>query len=161
MAIDVEEFYRRFGPMVMRRCKSLLRNEDEAMDAMQDVFVNVLKNEKRLTQQAPSSLLYRIATNVCLNKIRARKWHYESEGSVDDILLRIADARDFEEQSLARGVLDRLFQREKESTRTIAVLHYLDGMTFQEVADEVGMSVSGVRKRLRTLKSHVQELEGA
>jgi DNA-directed RNA polymerase specialized sigma24 family protein len=31
----------------------------------------------------------------------------------------------------------------------------------QEVADAVGMSVSGVRKRLRHLKQHVQELEGS
>jgi DNA-directed RNA polymerase specialized sigma24 family protein len=32
------------------------------------------------------------------------------------------------------------------------VLHHVDGLTLEEVAAEVGMSVSGVRKRLRTIK---------
>ena len=40
----------------------------------------------------------------------------------------------------------------------MAILHYVDGMTLQEVADEVGMSVSGVRKRLRGLRAELHEL---
>ena len=43
----------------------------------------------------------------------------------------------------------------------MAVMHLLDGMTLEEVAAEFGLSVSGVRKRLRTLKAHVVELEGS
>jgi RNA polymerase sigma-70 factor (ECF subfamily) len=41
----------------------------------------------------------------------------------------------------------------------MAVLHLVDGLTLEEVAAEMGLSVSGVRKRLRTLKAHVAELE--
>jgi RNA polymerase sigma-70 factor (ECF subfamily) len=41
----------------------------------------------------------------------------------------------------------------------MAVMHYVDGMTYEEVAREVGLSVSGVRKRLRTLKAHVRDLD--
>jgi RNA polymerase sigma-70 factor (ECF subfamily) len=56
-------------------------------------------------------------------------------------------------------VLDRVLGREPVSTATIAVLHLHDGMTLQEVADAVGLSVSGVRKRLRKLKANLHELE--
>ena len=38
---------------------------------------------------------------------------------------------------------------------------YVDGMTLEEVAAEVGLSVSGVRKRLRVLKERVRGLEVA
>jgi RNA polymerase sigma-70 factor, ECF subfamily len=34
----------------------------------------------------------------------------------------------------------------------MAVLHYVDGLSLEQVADEVGLSVSGVRKRLRKLR---------
>ena len=61
---------------------------------------------------------------------------------------------------MARLFLDRVFEREQPSTRAIAVMHLLDGLTLEEVAHEVGLSVSGVRKRLRTLRSRVEELEG-
>ncbi|MEZ4449986.1 MAG: winged helix-turn-helix transcriptional regulator [Nannocystaceae bacterium] len=46
------------------------------------------------------------------------------------------------------------------STATIAVLHLHDGLTFEEVAEVVGLSVSGVRKRLRKLKATLADLEG-
>ena len=42
MAIDVEAAYRRYGPMVLRRCRQMLRDEQQATDAMQDVFVQLL-----------------------------------------------------------------------------------------------------------------------
>lgn len=157
VGIDVEACYRRYGAMVLRRCRSLLRHEEKAHDAMHDVFVQVLRRRDRLTADAPSSLLYRIATNVCLNRIRTEGRRPEHPG--DELLYRIAAASDPEESLRARSLLGRLFAAEQESTRTIAVLHLLDGMSLEEVAREVGLSVSGVRKRLRALRAHVRELE--
>lgn len=129
------------------------------MEATQDVFVQVLRRAHELDVSAPSSLLYRIATNVSLNRIRTAKRHPEHQD--DELLMRIAKASDMEEQTVAARMLQRLFGGEQESTATIAVLHLLDGLTLEEVADEVGMSVSGVRKRLRVLRAHLHELEEA
>ncbi|PJB40382.1 MAG: sigma-70 family RNA polymerase sigma factor [Deltaproteobacteria bacterium CG_4_9_14_3_um_filter_63_12] len=154
MAVDVEQFYELYGPMVLRRCRRLLRDDQAALDAMQDVFVRVLRNQERLDDRAPSGLLFRIATQVCLNRLRHAKRH--PEDSDQDLLLDIAASSDNEERSAARDLLNRLFSREHVSTQTIAVLHLLDGLTLDEVAAEVGLSVSGVRKRLRTLKGRVQ-----
>lgn len=155
--MDVEALYQRYGPMVMRRCRQMLRDEDQAMDAVQDVFVQVLKHRKRLKADYPSSLLYRMATNLCLNRIRDTRRRGETRD--EELLDRIADSEDVESRLEAGSLLDRLFQRQRESTRTMAVLHYVDGMTLEEVAREVGMSVSGVRKRLRGLRESLRELE--
>lgn len=162
MAIDTEALYRTHGPMVLRRCQRMLGSEVEAVDAMHDVFVNVLRFQDRLDAEAPSSLLYRMATNTCLNKIRSRGRRPEDPQS--ELLTRIAtlDDVDAERRAGARGLLARVFglvpEATRESTRTIAVLLMVDGMTLQEVADEVGMSVSGVRKRMRTLRERVGDL---
>jgi RNA polymerase sigma factor (sigma-70 family) len=155
--MDVEALYQRYGPMVMRRCRQLLRDEDQAMDASQDVFVQLLKNRKRLKADYPSSLLYRMATNLCLNRIRDQRRRGETRD--EEVLLRIADWDDMEGRLEARSLLERLFGQQRDSTRTMAVLHYVDGMTLAEVADEVGLSVSGVRKRLRGLRESLRELE--
>jgi RNA polymerase sigma-70 factor (ECF subfamily) len=158
MAIDVESAYRRYGPMVLRRCRTMLHDEHQATDAMQDVFVQLLRHHDRLEDRGLSSLLYRIATNVCLNRIRSSQRRPEDAAS--ELLGRIADAAASEDaRGEARSVLDRVLGREPVSTATIAVLHLHDGMTLQEVADAVGLSVSGVRKRLRKLKANLQELE--
>lgn len=157
MALDVAAYYSAHGPMVLRRCKRMLHDEEQALDAMHDVFVKLLRYEDRLRDEAPSSLLYRMATNECLNRIRGQKRRPETaEG---ELLARIASFDDLEGRAHRRSLLDRIFSREQESTGTIAVLHLVDGMTLEEVAQEVGMSVSGVRKRLRTLKARVAEQE--
>lgn len=157
MALDVEALYGRYGPMVLRRCRSLLRDDERALDAMQDVFVQLLRNEDRLDDAAPSSLLLRMATNHCLNRIRAGA--RRPEDADEEQLHRIAALDDLEVQSSNRSLLGRIFGAEQESTRTMAVMHLVDGMTLEEVALEVGLSVSGVRKRLRTLKAKVAAME--
>ncbi len=156
MAIDVEAYYRQYGPMVYRRCRYLLKHDEEARDAMQDVFVKLIQHEHSLRDDNPSSLLLRISTNECLNRIRSRK--RKPEDRDETLLDRIANAKDEGEQSLAKNLLNLAFGKQPESTRTIAVLHYLDGFTLEETAKQVGMSVSGVRKRLRNLSAQVKDL---
>ena len=156
-AIDVEQLYRSYAPMVLRRCRRLLQNEELAVDAMQDVFVRLLAHKDRLHGRYPSSLLYRMATNVCLNIIRDRKPERTDAG--EDILARIACCDEQENRTLAAVILDRIFDREKPSTREMAVLHFVDGMTYREVARATSLSVSGVRKRLRDFRARAMKAQ--
>ena len=151
--IDIEGLYERYGPMVLRRCRQLLRDEEEALDVTQDVFVQLLRRQDQLSDRYPSSLLFRIATNLCLNRIRDRRRLPSLPG--DEFLNKVARRGDLD----APLLLDGLFGRHPESTRTMAVLHWLDGMTFEQVARDCGMSVSGVRKRLRALRGTLEELK--
>ena len=156
---DVDELWNRYGSLVLRRCRQLLRDHDEALDVCQDVFVQILRRRDVLDIRFPSSLIYRIATNLCLNRIRDRRhWPDLVE---DEQLARIARLDDPTPAIHARSMLGRLFARHRESTRLIATLHFVDGLTLEEVAGEVGMSVSGVRKRLRALRKTLVELEAS
>ena len=155
--LDVARLSDRYGPMVLRRCRRLLGNEDEARDACQDVFVRLVERRTRLDGRFPSSLLYRVATNVCLNRIRDRRRAPETPDEAR--LLAIARAETPGGASEARLLLDWLFGRHPESSRTIAVLHYVDGLTLEQVAAETGMSVSGVRKRLRRLRATLTDAQ--
>ena len=167
MALDVESHYLRYGPMVLRRCRTLLRDPAKAEDAMQDVFVSLIRNEDRLRDEAAGALLLRVATNVCLNRLRGERRRPEDAHDDDDLALRIAQAddggSDAESRTLARSVLGKLFGADDPlaaSTRSLAFMHLVDGLTLQEVARESRLSVSGVRKRLRGLKGRLAELEG-
>lgn len=159
MPIDTAQLYEAHGPMVLRRCRRLLRDDGKALDAMHDVFVEILRRERTLDDTAPAGLLLRTATNVCLNKLRSERRHPEDRE--EELLFAIATHTEEspESRALARHVLDRLFRTAPASSRMMAVLHYVDGLTLEEVADEVGLSVSGVRKRLRTLQSELATLD--
>lgn len=155
MPVDIEALYRELGPVALRRCRRLLRDETKALDAMQDVFVEILRRKENLEATAPTALVLTVATNVCLNRLRTQRRHPEDSTDAEgSLLLRLANqGPDPEERSLARRTLDRILGRVPASTALMAVLHYVDRLTLEEVAAEVGLSVSGVRKRLRTLQA--------
>ncbi len=158
MTTDIELLYQKYGPLVLRRCERLLRDRARALDAMHDVFVQILRRRALLAHPAPAALLLRTATNVCLNELRSGRRHPEDRDEA--VLLAIAgDGASPESRALARRAVDRLLGRSEESTRLMAVLHYVDRLTLEEVAAEVGLSVSGVRKRLRTIQQCLPVLE--
>jgi RNA polymerase sigma-70 factor (ECF subfamily) len=123
--------------------------------------MQILRHPQLLDAEFPSSLLYKIATNNCLNRLRGRERRAESRD--EEALHAIASHDDVETRSAAGRLLDRIFRRlpdaARESTRVMAVLHYVDGLTLEEVARETSLSVSGVRKRLRTLQAGALTLE--
>ena len=154
MNIDIEDCYKKYAPMVFRRCLFLLKNEDEALDASQDVFVNLLRGKQRLHGKFLSSLLYTIATNVCLNMLRRRKFtvdkcdddQIETSGSDDPEFGKVEDSI----------IMEAIFQDESESTRAICFMYHRDGMTLREIGDVIGMSISGVRKRLTAFNARAK-----
>jgi RNA polymerase sigma-70 factor (ECF subfamily) len=156
VAFDVDAAYRRYASMVLRRCRRLVRDEAKAVDAMHDVFVNLLRAGDRLDDDAPASLLMRMATNVCLNQLRGER--RRPEDADDDAVLAIAAADEPGGRSFARLALGSILARELESTRVMAVLHHVDGLTLDEVGREVGLSAAAVRKRLRGLRARVAVL---
>ncbi len=150
---EITNFYEKYAAMVWRRCHQILKDSEEARDAMHDVFVKLMDKKDKMEGTFPSSLLFTMATHICLNRIRDSK---NRNRLLNDDLAHIALA-DEEQKNLTNIITDRIMGRESASTRVMAYLHYGDGMTLNEVAAETGLSVSGVRKRLRQFKERVQQ----
>ena len=150
---DFDALYRQYGPMVLRRCRTLLKNEDKALDAMQDVFVRLIERKEKISKVC-SSFLYTTATNVCLNKIRADKLRSGPEFDVVAELIEDTNSAAGEERIESSIVLECIFSERDTKDRQIAILHYLDGYTLEETAAAMKMSISGVRKRLEKLKEY-------
>ncbi len=147
--IDVAALYKRYGDMVYGRCLSLLRNDADAVDATQEVFLKAHRYAHRFEGRSKASTwLYRITTNHCLNVIRSRKRRPEDPVEEiedhlpppvgDSLLDRVAGAQ----------LVELLLSGWDERTQQCVVYHYLDGMTHDEVGELLGISGAAVRKRL-------------
>ena len=155
MAIDIEKLYAQYGPMVIRRCQSMLGSMDDALDAVHDVFVNLLTGRERLDARYPSSLLYTMATNVCLNRLRKKKRDYHWDFTRDDGAAFFVDDEGFNEVE-AKHLMEAILKDESEMSRTICFMYHADGMTLKEIGEAVGLSVSGVWKNLDAFKNRVR-----
>ena len=159
MAINVEALYEKYGPMVIRRCRKILRNEDDALDAVQDVFVNLLLTGLRLHDKYPSSLLFTIATNVCLNRLRNSKRLSLKDFSNEEDHKPFID--EGFEQVEAEIVMESILKDESEINRSIYFMYHIDGMTLKEIGETVGLSIAGVSKRIDAFKNRARlKLEG-
>ena len=156
--MDAQELFEKYWPMVLRRCRELLGDTENAVDTAQEVFVVVLDKQETFHAEHLAGLLWRIATNRCLKVLRSYANRYGARDA-ESLLERIAYSGDMGAKVESRGILRKLFERHPESSRTIAVLHLMDGMTLEETAAVMKMSVSGVRKRLRALRKTLAELE--
>jgi len=158
MVINIAAWYEKYGPMVIRRCRRILGNGEDALDAVHDVFVNLLHSKAQLHGQFPSSLLYTMATNVCLNRLRkARKEILKDFSNEENMRSCIDQGFDLVETEI---VLEFILKDESEMSRSICFMYHVDGMTLKEIGEVVGLSISGVRKRLEAFKSRaIQKLE--
>ncbi len=155
--IDIESCYLRYGAMVWRRCRRLLRDEDEAYDTMQEVFVKLIEYQEKIYSDYMSSLLYRIATNLCLNKLRMRR----RRGPVESLetVAAVSGHDDRRNESEYRDLLEEILQSEMEDVRQIAFMYYIDGMKMRKIAEVMAISITAVHKRLKKLRRRIQEAE--
>lgn len=139
------ELYALYGPAVYRRCLRMLRDEEAARDATQDVFVKLVKEMDRLEDRENAmGWLYTVATRHCLNALRDRRRHGERAPSDELELAAPESPSGLPGRVLAHAVLARF----DEGTQAVAVGVLVDGMEQEELASALGISRKTVQRRL-------------
>lgn len=141
--------FRRYNRLLYALSYRYLKAEEEAEDAVQYVFMRIWEERHRLEFHANlRSLLFTILKNYLLNELRHRQVVYEKhyelaqlgEDVEEDLMKRLED-KDFKER-LAAAIRQLPPQR-----RQVCLLKVAHGLTNQEIADKMGIS-------LPTVKSH-------
>lgn len=158
----LRELYEKYAHRVFDRCRYLLRDEEQARDAMHDVFLKVQKSLGAFRGEAsPLTWITRIATNHCLNVLRAKNAAWHERYRQEERLLPEGDSSQAlhpEKKQLVRLCLARCDRQTAEA----AIYYFVDGMTQAEVAEAIGVSAPTLRKRLREfIRVSREELEKA
>lgn len=153
--VDVPSLYRRYGDLVLGRCRTLLRNEADAQDATQEVFLKAHRYAGEFRgDSSPSTWLYRITTTTCLNWMRTRRRH--PEDPVEELPVQ-AGMDSLLDQVATRQLLRLLLSEEDDRTQACLIYHYVDGMTHDEIGEVLGISGAAVRKRISTFRTNLQQ----
>jgi len=147
-----EDLYRAFAPLVLRRCLRLLGHEQDAHDATQEVFVQLLVYEDRVTfdtREATLHWLYRVSTHLCLKRLgRSRRVEVRDPAELPEVPL----ACTIEGRLVSREALTRILAAVDEKARAVFVHAFLDGMTQEEIALVMGVSRRTVGTKLGLLR---------
>ncbi len=142
---------RRYQQGVVNLAYRLVGNWDEALDLSQEIFLRVYENLHRFDPQRPfKPWLYRIATNYCYDHLR-RKGRRE-KGYTTTPLERgipVSEDRVDPEAWALRGEIRRTVEEViaglPSRYRAAVVLRYIEGMSYQEIADALGIPLGTVK----------------
>lgn len=141
-------------PRIFRYIMSMVRDTAEAEDLTQETFLRAYHRRDSLRDEgAQTSWLYRIATHVCLDRLRqyARRSPMDSQTDLDDIEIAEPDTPSLQ-QTLERDEMSECVQRYlnrlSDSYRAVILLHDMHELTAPEIAQLLSESLATVKIRL-------------
>lgn len=151
-----EDIYKEYSKPMFLYALSFLISEEEAEDVIQEVFINFWKDDtyQKIQNEVTKTYLFRSVKNNCLNRLKKR-----------DVL---RDRLDLFREEIAEEEMmtwnDELIQEVEteiagmpEQTREIIQGVFFRGMKYQEVADQLGVSINTVKTLLKNGMRHLRE----
>ena len=166
-----QKLVERYQRKIFGLCYGMVRNQDDAMDLVQETFVKVFKNLDRFEGQSSFyTWTYRIATNVSIDYLRKHK--RQRTVDYDDGILRDDDVEDAGALLPSRLGLNpakvygrrELMEKIEEALgalsdhhRQAILLREVEGLSYQEIADVMEVSIGTVMSRLHHARKNMQK----
>jgi len=166
------EIIGKYKKVVFNHARSFLRNTQEAEDACQEIFISIYNNIRKFRGDSKfSTWVYRITVNTCKNKLkqlkrqRARIAEEAYEQGDEELDRRITNIREKEEKEpdnifAGENVKDIVLKRVSELTeeqRDVITLRDIDGLTYEEIAGVMKLSVSAVKSKIFRARENLRE----
>jgi RNA polymerase sigma-70 factor (ECF subfamily) len=154
---------------VLNACYGILSDRQDAEDVAQDVFVMVYRKAGSFRGESGlSTWLYRIAVNLSLNRLRKRKWDRlfgvltlsEAElGDTTDTMEAPEQERPDRqlETSERSRILNDVLSTLPGKQRVAIILHKIEGLSHQEIAEILQISLSSVESLIHRAKRNLQK----
>ena len=153
----------RYADMVNTLCLRMLRNEEEAADAAQEVFIKVYKALGSFREDSRfSTWVYRIAYNHCISEIRKHTRVIDlvdespeipdENGILNGLEILAAEER--------KQYLKRALEALPETDSVVVTLFYYEELSLEEIAGITGLSNGNVRIRLHRARKKLMQVLG-
>jgi RNA polymerase sigma-70 factor (ECF subfamily) len=143
----------RYEQAFLRKALSILRNQEDAEDVVQEVFTKIYHYAPRFQVVEGASFKswgYRILINTAITLYQKRKKDKSAIIPLSDELedvLRDTKVEGLPEKEISDYVIRVLSKLPTDLARMLK-LHFIDGMSQKEIADEEGITVAAVKTRV-------------
>lgn len=164
-----EEIVRRYQDKAYRLAFSLMKDESDAQDVVQEAFLNMYRKLDTFEGRSKfGSWMYRVVTNAALMRLRAQKRRGEVSLEEDDSEFReddyyVATVPEWrvraDEAAENRELRDKIIEAVDElppKYQTVFLLKEVEGLSLKEIAEVLDMSVGGIKSRLHRARLHLR-----
>jgi len=152
------ELVRRYQGRLYRLAYRMLGNAEEAQDATQEAFLRAYRALSSFRLDASfSPWMYRIATNVCLDMLRSRRPQASLDESPLDPPATLSVEGAVAERERLRAVAEAV-GRLPVGLRTVFLLRHEAELSYEEIAQTLGLPLNTVRTRLFRARNALKEL---
>ncbi|MET9053050.1 sigma-70 family RNA polymerase sigma factor [Streptomyces bacillaris] len=158
-----EVLVRRHSPAMLQLAMRLLGDRADAEDAVQDAFVSAWRKLPEFRRDAAfSTWLHRIVTNRCLNRLRSRRPAAALDAVPEQAAPdhQVSPARAVESRAAADALARAMADLSPEQ-RVCWVLREMQGLSYESIADTVGISLQAVRGRVFRARRSLTEAMSA
>jgi len=138
----------------------LMRNEDEAADAVQDACLRALRFVGGFRGGDGRVWLLAIVRNACYSRLKRgarREMETEFDDEIHSLETEAANPEDLLERSRDSETLGRALEELPEEFREIVVMRELEGMAYKEIAEVAGVPIGTVMSRLARARKRLQQ----
>jgi RNA polymerase sigma-70 factor (ECF subfamily) len=165
------ELVRRYDRNVFRIAQHITHHREDAEDVVQEAFLKAYENLDRFQEQSKFyTWLVRIAVNEALMKLRRRRpermvsLDEDVQTEEDSVPREVADwspnpEQQFKQEEL-REILSKTIQGLPTSFRTVFVLRDVEGLSTEETAEALELSIPAVKSRLLRARLQLRERLG-
>lgn len=152
----------RYENKILRYGRRFLFRYEEIEDLVQEVFIKVYVNIRSFDSSRKfSSWIYRIAHNEFVNAIKKKDKKFLSFFDLDTFLphpkAKEETDKDVVEKDI-KSILDKSLDKLKPKYREILILHYLEALSYKEIADVLRIPPSTVGVRIKRGKDAIKKI---
>lgn len=138
-------------------CMKYLKDEEEAKDAVQQIFLKVITEVNRYKVDYFKSWLYIIAKNLCLMKIRDRQGRIPVELS-DKMISdeNVYRKKELLEKDQTLSLIEEGLNELNEDQKLCVSLFYLQKKSYQQITDETGFNLLQVKSYIQNGKRNLK-----
>ncbi len=158
----VQDCLKTYGGLVWSLARRMLRNQDDAEDAVQEIFVDIWKNAAKFdaAQASETTFVAMIARRRLIDRIRFSQRRIAAD-SLDEMLAEPAGSSEKEILLSVEGrEAFRALNELKPEQRQVLKLSIVHGLSHQEIADSTGMPLGTVKTHDRRGLLQARELLG-
>lgn len=124
------------------------KNEEQAEDILQETFIKLWQNCNKVSFNNAKSYIYTLATNSSLNVISHNKVVLEyAKKNINEDRTNESPEHILEQEEF-KAKLVRAIDSINETQRIAFLMHRIDGKKYAEIAEELGISIKAVEKRI-------------